>query len=90
MSAPFAKFPSSASISPNPFTVSIPDEQLDDLKTLVRLSKIAPPTYESLQSDGRFGITSEWLTTMREKWLSEFDWFGCLAGPSMCNADRPL
>ncbi|OJZ86839.1 hypothetical protein ASPFODRAFT_46366 [Aspergillus luchuensis CBS 106.47] len=74
MSAPFAKFPSSASISPNPFTVSIPDEQLNDLKTLIRLSKIAPPTYESLQADGRFGITSEWLTTMREKWLSEFDW----------------
>ncbi|RAH54219.1 epoxide hydrolase [Aspergillus piperis CBS 112811] len=74
MSAQFTKFPSSASISPNPFTVSIPDEQLNDLKTLIRLSKIAPPTYESLQADGRFGITSEWLTTMREKWLSEFDW----------------
>ncbi|GKZ22118.1 hypothetical protein AbraIFM66951_008854 [Aspergillus brasiliensis] len=74
MSASFSKLPSSATISPTPFTVSIPDEQVDELKTLIRLSKIAPPTYESLQSDGRFGVTSEWLTAMREKWVSEFDW----------------
>ncbi|OOF96730.1 hypothetical protein ASPCADRAFT_206905 [Aspergillus carbonarius ITEM 5010] len=74
MSITFSKLPSAARISPVPFSVSIPAGQLADLKSLVQLSRIAPPTYENSQPDGRFGITSEWLSAMREKWLTEFDW----------------
>ncbi|PLB52744.1 putative epoxide hydrolase [Aspergillus steynii IBT 23096] len=74
MFAPYGKLPPAASISPAPFTVSIPQQQLEELSTLVRLSKTAPPTYENSQPDGRFGVTSEWLTTMRQKWLLDFDW----------------
>ena len=74
MSIAFSKLPSAARISPVPFSVSIPAGQLADLKSLVQLSRIAPPTYENSQPDGRFGITSEWLSAMREKWLTEFDW----------------
>ncbi|PWY88006.1 epoxide hydrolase [Aspergillus sclerotioniger CBS 115572] len=74
MSTPFSKLPSAARISPVPFNVSIPADQLADLKSLVQLSRIAPPTYENSQPDGRFGITSEWLSSMREKWVTEFDW----------------
>ncbi|KAK1139968.1 hypothetical protein N8T08_010964 [Aspergillus melleus] len=74
MSAPYSKLPPAASISPAPFTVSIPQQQLEELQNLVRLSKIAPPTYENVQADGRFGVTSDWLTTMKQKWLGDFDW----------------
>lgn len=74
MSPPFSKIPPTARITPTPFQVSIPQEQIIDLQTLVKLSKIAPPTFESLQKDRRFGITSEWLTSMRDKWLNDFDW----------------
>ncbi|KAF7585286.1 hypothetical protein BBP40_011436 [Aspergillus hancockii] len=74
MSAPFSKIPSKARVTPSAFTVSIPQEQLSDLQTLVKLSKIPPPTYENSQSDYRFGITSDWLVTIREKWINGFDW----------------
>ncbi|OGM43943.1 putative epoxide hydrolase, partial [Aspergillus bombycis] len=79
MSAPFSQVPSTARITPHPFTVSVPQEQLSELHTLVKLSKIGPRTYENSQPDARFGITSEWLTGIREKWLNDFDWKACEA-----------
>ncbi|GAB1208849.1 hypothetical protein APSETT445_007614 [Aspergillus pseudonomiae] len=75
MSTPFSQVPSTARITPHPFTVSIPQEPLTELHTLVKLSKIGPRTYENSQPDARFGITSEWLTGIREKWLNDFDWY---------------
>lgn len=74
MSLPFSKLPPTATISPTPFSVSVSDDKLVELHMLVRLSRIAPPTYENSQSDGRFGITSEWLSDTRDKWLNQFDW----------------
>ncbi|KAL4779816.1 Alpha/Beta hydrolase protein [Aspergillus varians] len=74
MAAPFTKLPSTASITPSPFRVAIPDQQISDFKTLIRLSKIAPQTYENLQADGRYGVTHEWMSTMKEEWLNNFDW----------------
>lgn len=75
MSVPYSKLPPTASISPDPFTVSIPQQQLQELETLIGLSKIAPQTYENVQPDGRFGVTFDWLTTMKQKWLTDFDWY---------------
>lgn len=74
MSVPFSQFPSTATIVPAPFQVAVPDEQIAELKTLVKLAKIAPPTLEKQQQDRRYGVTSDWLTTMREKWLNDYDW----------------
>ncbi|UCK58043.1 hypothetical protein AFCA_000910 [Aspergillus flavus] len=79
MSAPFGQFPSTARITPHAFKVSIPQEQLTDLHTLVKLSKLGPRTYENSHPDARFGITSVWLTEIREKWLNDFDWKACEA-----------
>lgn len=75
MTAPFTRLPSAASITPSPFHIAIPDEQLSDFKTLVKLSKIAPQTYENLQTDGRYGVTHEWMSTMKAEWLNKFDWY---------------
>jgi microsomal epoxide hydrolase len=75
MAAPFMKLPSTATITPSPFHVAIPDEQLSDLKTLLRLSRTAPQTYENLQEDRRYGVTHKWLSTMKEEWLNKFDWY---------------
>ncbi|EAW09488.1 epoxide hydrolase family protein [Aspergillus clavatus NRRL 1] len=74
MSIPYSKLPPSAKISPDPFHVDIPDENISEFKALVKLSKLAPPTYEDLQQDRRYGVTSDWLNTMREKWLNSYDW----------------
>ncbi|RMJ25114.1 epoxide hydrolase [Aspergillus sp. HF37] len=77
MSLPFSKIPSTTCIAPTPFRASIPQKQVSELQTLVALSKIASPTYESVQSDRRFGITTDWLASMKEKWVNDFDWRAC-------------
>ncbi|KAL3492575.1 Alpha/Beta hydrolase protein [Aspergillus germanicus] len=74
MSAPFAKLPSTAKISPSPFRIAVPDEQLSEFKTLVKLSKIGPQTYENTQEDRRFGVTHGWISERKEEWLNNFDW----------------
>lgn len=75
MAIPFSKLPSTASITPSPFRVAVSEEQLADFKTLVKLSKIAPQTYENLQTDGRYGVTHEWMSAMKAEWLNKFDWY---------------
>ena len=76
MSRPFGTLPSTAKISPIPFTVSIPKTQLDELRTLIELSKLAPHTYENSQIDARYGVTSDWLITMKDLWLRSYKWLG--------------
>ena len=71
----FDIIPSTALVQPKPFTINVPEQDLHDFKLLLRLSKIAPPTYENARAE--FGITRDWLVTARDAYLSEgFDWRG--------------
>ncbi|KII93470.1 hypothetical protein PLICRDRAFT_49516 [Plicaturopsis crispa FD-325 SS-3] len=73
----FSKIPESATktIQATPFKLAVQDSKLADLKTLLRLSPVAGPTYESSQQDIRkFGVTIEWVRKAKDKWLNEFDW----------------
>ncbi|KAJ5692502.1 hypothetical protein N7462_001925 [Penicillium macrosclerotiorum] len=74
MSRPFSTLPSTARVTPTPFTISIPKQQLAEMETLIKLSKVAPPTYENSQIDARYGVTSAWLVTMKEQWLRSYHW----------------
>lgn len=73
MALGFSNVPSGAKVTPNPFQVHISDDQIEELQLLVKLSKVAPPTYEGLQQDRRYGISNEWLATAKEAWKN-FDW----------------
>ena len=75
MSVPFTNLPRSATIQLTPFKVSIPQSALDELKSLVRLSKLAPPTYEGSQEDRKYGVTNKWVRETKEKWEKDFDWY---------------
>ncbi|KAI9376274.1 Alpha/Beta hydrolase protein [Aspergillus egyptiacus] len=77
MSLPFSKLPSAAKITPSPFSIRVPDEKLSEFNTLVKLSKIAPQTYENLQADARYGVTYDWMAARKEEWLNNFDWREC-------------
>jgi hypothetical protein len=70
----FSKIPQKAKTHPSPFTLSIPEAQLSEFRTLVRLSKLGPDTWESRQEDRRFGVTLSWLADARKYWMEEFDW----------------
>ncbi|KAK5418788.1 hypothetical protein LTR06_002538 [Exophiala xenobiotica] len=73
--AGYDTIPQGANIKVDKFTLSISDEELSDFKTLLRLSKLAPQTYENLHTDdGTFGVSHEWMSKAKEYWLNEYDW----------------
>lgn len=61
-----------ATIATESFTVNIPEESLIELRTLIKLSKLPPPTYES--SDPKFGVTHAWMKHATQYWADTFDW----------------
>jgi len=73
MAKSFGTLPATAQAI-KPFTVSVPGEELDAFKTLLKLSKVATPTYESSQEDRRYGVTSAWMVNAKDHWLNNFDW----------------
>ncbi|PWY75919.1 epoxide hydrolase [Aspergillus eucalypticola CBS 122712] len=73
MTLAYSKVPSGTTVIPSPFQVHVSDEQIEELQLLVKLSKLAPPTYEGLQQDRKYGITNEWLANAKEAWKS-LDW----------------
>ncbi|SCO91538.1 related to epoxide hydrolase [Fusarium oxysporum] len=73
MSHGFAKVPSGAQVQPTPFRVSITDDKVDELKQLVKLGRVGPPTYESTQKEHNYGVSHQWLTDAKAAWI-DFDW----------------
>lgn len=61
-----------------PFTVSVPEEDLYAFKTLLSHSRLATPTYESSQEDRTYGVTSSWMANAKDHWMNRFDWYVCL------------
>ncbi|KAJ9495788.1 hypothetical protein H2202_008831 [Exophiala xenobiotica] len=73
----FDTLPHSASKTIKPFNVAIPQQDLDNLTTLLKLSRLPPPTYEnSLPGGGgpRLGLRRDWLSAAKQHWETEFDW----------------
>lgn len=75
-SIPFAKPPHPVAASANlrPFTINVPDQQIDVLKTLLRLSPIAAPNWANSHKDGSLGIPRDLLVEMVEHWEKSYDW----------------
>ena len=71
-SIPFSTPPSSANLTP--FTISIPDAEIEKLKTLLEFSPIAPPNLANSRKDGYFGISREVLVEMVKYWQNGYDW----------------
>ena len=71
----FAKIPPGTLIDPVPFKIGIHDTAIEELSLLLRLSKIAKPTYENTTKDVNFGVSREWLDHAVKFWREEFDWY---------------
>jgi microsomal epoxide hydrolase len=74
MSSAFASCPSTSKSNPIPFKVEIHEDQIAELKTLIKLSKLAPKTYENQLEDGRFGISRSWLANAKAEWET-WSWY---------------
>jgi len=75
MAAPlYSTLPASVQKKPTPFEVSVPDDDIAELKQLLKLSRLPKKTYENQQEDRRYGVNLSWLTEVKRAWLEEFDW----------------
>ncbi|KIW16677.1 hypothetical protein PV08_03865 [Exophiala spinifera] len=72
----FDILPSQASDFIMPWKVAVPQKDLENLRTLLELSEVAPPTYENSLPEGErhLGLRREWVATAKEYWESKFDW----------------
>ncbi|KAK5204623.1 hypothetical protein LTR47_007387 [Exophiala xenobiotica] len=70
----FGNLPQDATDDFRPFVVDTPQTDIDALKTLLRLSRVGPKTYENSLPDGRLGLQLEWLQQAVKQWSGNFDW----------------
>lgn len=67
-------FPSKVTISLEPFTINTPKAELDDLKALLKLTRVPKSTFENTQTKPHFGVNRDWVIEARRTWTEEFDW----------------
>ncbi|RSL43053.1 hypothetical protein CEP54_015242 [Fusarium duplospermum] len=63
-----------ASVNLRPFSVSVPQPRIDNLRTLLSTSPVPPPNYENSRSDGSYGVTRDWVVAALEYWKKTYDW----------------
>lgn len=73
MTTSYATVPAKALKQPEPFKIEIPEKEVQELKQLLKLSRLPKPTYESLQEDGRYGVSHKWISEAKREWEG-FDW----------------
>ena len=74
MPSGYRNIPLAALKVPEPFIITIPEVKLRELNTLLKFTKLPAPTYESLQEDGRYGISHKWLADTKAYWEDQFNW----------------
>ncbi|KAH8690457.1 Alpha/Beta hydrolase protein [Talaromyces proteolyticus] len=68
--------PPNASDAIKPWEVHIPQKDIDDLVALLKLTPLAPPTYENAlpEQDGYLGLRRDWMVETKRYWESSFNW----------------
>jgi hypothetical protein len=69
----YAQIPAKALKKPEAYKIEVPEKEIEEFKTLLKLSRIPKPTYESLQEDGRYGVSHKWMAEAKNAW-EHFDW----------------
>ncbi|KAK5102725.1 hypothetical protein LTS08_003525 [Lithohypha guttulata] len=72
---PYSTPPKNATLKIEPFQLQVPDEEIEHFKQLLKLSRLAPQTFENNQTDtGKFGVTHKWMTEAKDRWQNQYDW----------------
>jgi microsomal epoxide hydrolase len=70
----YSHLPHTPKIPVEPFKINHPQSELDDLRTLLKLTRIPKKTYESVSPPAsKFGTSHEWISSAKGAW-GEFDW----------------
>lgn len=74
----FNVIPPKATLKAKPFKARVLDEDLNAFTQLLKLSKVAPETYENRTADVKdfrhWGITRHWLAQAKHHWESQYSW----------------
>ncbi|OXH21695.1 microsomal epoxide hydrolase [Cryptococcus neoformans] len=70
----YSDLPNKPTIPVEPFKLSVPDEDINELRTLLKSNRIAKESYENVSAEeNKFGITRKWLVNMKDEWI-KLDW----------------
>lgn len=74
--ADYSKLPAGNQLQVKPFKAHVDDQKLQDFKTLLKLSPVAPPNYENSDKsvERRYGMPRDWILNAKDYWLNKFDW----------------
>lgn len=71
----YDKIPGKAILKPQKFKIETLQKEVDDFYQLIKLSPLAPRTFENLQKDTNlYGVTYEWMSEAKEYWQTKYDW----------------
>lgn len=72
---PYDKIPSGASLKPEKFELKVPQHEVNHFYQLLKLSTLAPQTYENTRNDpNQFGVNHDFMTKAKKHWESSYDW----------------
>lgn len=76
--ADFSKPPASSTLKITPYKAHVEQQKIDDFKTLIKLSPVAPANFEnsdpSVAGPRRYGVPRDWILNAKDHWLNKFDW----------------
>lgn len=72
--ADYSALPAGATLQPKPYKAHVPEDKLQLLKDLVKISPISAPTFENTNAGRYYGMKREWLANAKEEWTTSFDW----------------
>ncbi|KAL1999567.1 hypothetical protein VTN02DRAFT_4343 [Thermoascus thermophilus] len=72
MAAKFASPPRGATLTKvTPFTVTVTEEAVQELRAAIAHCRLPPVTYEGIQQDRKYGITRDWLEQAAVVWRNK-------------------
>ena len=71
----YKQIPKGASLKVEPFELNIEQAEVDAFYQLLKLSPLAPHTFENNQSgpEGKYGVTYEWMKETKQHWETKYD-----------------
>ncbi|KAL6362513.1 hypothetical protein LRP88_03796 [Fusarium phalaenopsidis] len=72
--APWGQLPPSVTISVQPTQLSIPRKVVKSFERDISQQRDFKITWENSQTDRRFGVDHEWMTTALQHWRDKFSW----------------
>lgn len=67
--------PNKPTISIRPHSLDIPSADIDELRTLLKSSRLTRRTYENTTQDVYLGVKRDWVEEARRYWLDDYDWY---------------